>query len=80
MFGMRNKSFNVKIVNDKLVGETEEETSNSVQNLLLAQGYAGLAKDVVTDITGTVVAAISAVVILKTAANVVNLLAGRLLR
>ena len=80
MFGMRGKSFNVKIVNDQLVAEQDEIITRSpVENLVLAQGYAGLVKDTVADIAETVVVSISTVVLVKTTANILSLLAKKVL-
>lgn len=70
---LKNRSFNVKLVNDKLTNEPTEEPSDPVQNILIAQAYAAIGKEFVTDITATIVLGAATVFVVKTVCNVVNL-------
>lgn len=71
---LKNRSFNVKLVNDQLVGESIEDVQRDpVQGILVAQAYAAVAKDVVSSIAETIVISTVTIVTVKTLATVVNL-------
>lgn len=71
---LKNRSFNVKLVNDQLVGESIEDVQRDpVQGILVAQAYAAVAKDVVSSIAEIIVISTVTIVTVKTLATVVNL-------
>lgn len=69
----KNRSFNVKLVNDKLAAtEDNSEPRDPVDGVLIAQAYAQIATETIANVAQTVVAATVIIVSVKTGAKMID--------
>lgn len=69
----KNRSFNVKLVNDRLAAdESTSESRDPVNGVLVAQAYAQIATETIAQVAQIVVTTTVVVIAVKTGANIVN--------